>query len=157
MNQSAFEMSKGVKKIWAGFDTTFPKNYELVLTPLFQKVAQHQSSSFLIIPIFIRKRLIDESTICLIIDNSISDKGIILQSKIIKIVSPKLGASLKFQLPYVSEGDNSTIEIVKGRILWMPWTKPASTDGVLIIEGTDARINSPNMKIKLKILQKLYS
>ena len=79
------------------------------------------------------------------------------QSKLIKLIEPKLGASLKFKLPFVDKNDKSTIDIIQGKILWLPWTNPASTDATLIIEGKDAKINSPTMKIHLKTLQDSFA
>lgn len=61
------------------------------------------------------------------------------QSALIKEIEPKKGASLKLMLPFVSPLDNSNIELIQGKILWMPWTKPTSTDGTLIIEASDAK------------------
>lgn len=66
-------------------------------------------------------------------------KELINQSKIIKEVEPKLGASLKFILPYVDSSDKSNIEIIQGKILWLPWAKSTSTDSTLIIEASDAK------------------
>lgn len=79
------------------------------------------------------------------------------QSALIKEIEPKKGASLKLMLPFVSPLDNSNIELIQGKILWMPWTKPTSTDGTLIIEASDAKKNSSNMFIHLKTIQDSYA
>ena len=84
-------------------------------------------------------------------------KELINQSNIIKEIEPKLGASLKFMLPYVDSSDRSNIEIIQGKILWLPWSKPTSTDSTLIIEASDAKKNSSNMFINPKILEDSYA
>ena len=79
------------------------------------------------------------------------------QSAIIKKIQPKIGASIKFKLPFVDPTDISTIKIIRGKILWLPWSSPSSTDGTLLIEAADARSDSPDMDINLKQYQDSYA
>ena len=53
----------------------------------------------------------------------------------IRIIEPRMGAGLKFIIPDVDPTSTETIQIPKGKILWLPWSVSTSMDGTLVIEA----------------------
>jgi hypothetical protein len=76
--------------------------------------------------------------------------------KLIKIIKPAIGACIKFKAPYVDPSSKQTIELLKGKILWLPWSESTSTDGTLVINGYEIKHNT-NMVLYLSVLQNSYS
>ena len=63
-----------------------------------------------------------------------------------RLISPKIGASLKFRPPYLTSDIKSYyIKYIKGKVLWQIWPPKSSTECRLIIEAKDAKPNSPPM------------
>ena len=63
-----------------------------------------------------------------------------------RLICPKLGASLKFRLPYLSEKNNMNFyTYIRGKILWQMWPPQASTECRLVVDGKDIMdLDSPN-------------
>jgi len=65
-----------------------------------------------------------------------------------RLIEPKMGASLKFRLPYISADENiHIVKYIKGKILWQMWPPQASTECRLVIEAADAKKEAPPMEI----------
>jgi superfamily II DNA or RNA helicase len=69
------------------------------------------------------------------------------QDRWTRIISPRLGAVLKFRPPYVDETDapraDGCFEYVRGRVMWQGWAPTMSTEGRLIVDAADATPDAP--------------
>jgi len=69
------------------------------------------------------------------------DADMKMQDNWARLIEPKLGASLKFRLPYISEDIKTHMyKYLKGNILWQMWPPLLTTECRLIVDATD--INS---------------
>ena len=99
-------------------------------------------------------------------DISLSRFELIIQSftktffeniEMIRIIEPRMGAGLKFIIPDVDPTSTETIQIPKGKILWLPWSVSTSMDGTLVIEAPECKKNGTDMVINLSTMQSAIS
>jgi hypothetical protein len=81
------------------------------------------------------------------------DSDMKTQDEWTRLIQPRLGASLKFRLPYLSDKNKMHFyKYIRGQILWQMWPPQASTECRLIADAKDITVNTkgihpPSMKI----------
>jgi hypothetical protein len=83
-------------------------------------------------------------------------EDVFINIHLIKIIIPNLGAAIKLKIPFVDPSSKQTIEVIKGSILWLPWSSQHSTDGTLVMDHKEI-LHNTNMVMYLSILQNAYS
>jgi hypothetical protein len=82
-------------------------------------------------------------------------EDVFINIDLIKLIAPKLGAAIKLKIPHVDPSSKQTLEIIKGNILWLPWTSHESTDGTLVIDHKEI-LHDIKMTLYLSVLQNAY-
>jgi hypothetical protein len=109
------------------------------------------------------RRPVNENTI-LFKDNKIPlqkkiDKmmldDVFINIDLIKLIVPKLGAAIKFKIMHVDPASKELLEIIKGNILWLPWSSHESTDGTLVMDHKEILYDT-KMTLYLSVLQNAY-
>ena len=83
-------------------------------------------------------------------------EDVMFNIELIRKVSPKIGACLKFRAPVANPSSSQSINIMKGKILWLPWSSNKSMDGTLVIDAHEIK-NNTNMNIYLATVQNSYA
>jgi hypothetical protein len=76
------------------------------------------------------------------------------QDRWARLISPRLGAVLKFLPPYIYGPEQAaTFEYIRGRVMWQAWPPRMSTEGRLIVRAADATPEAPPMLYNARVHQ----